>query len=122
MDEIIRSCANKHIKNKNNMNAIENSVINPNHSFYYDPHFRGMLIRVVGLAQVERLETKLDPSKFELLKSSLGTLVKARNDAAHNYVSQVTTNILAPSTIKVHFDNVYTGLKDLDKCLRQLKV
>ena len=122
MDSIIRRCAKKHVKDAGNLVHVEKRIIQRTHSFSYSEHFRDMLIRVIGLANVERLERNLDPIKFELLKSSLGTLKEERDRAAHTHLSNVTQTLSAPSTITRHFWHVYDGLKDLELCVRRLSI
>ena len=122
MDGIVRACAKKHVKDANKLLYIENTVIGPTYGFTYNDHFRGMLIEVIGQPKVEELENALDPLRFHLMKSSLGSLRVARNQEAHTYLANITQTLLAPSTINKHFLQVYDGLKDLEICVRRLKV
>ena len=122
MDSIIRDCAKKHVRDPSNTKHIEERVIQRTYSFTYNEHFRDMLISVVGLANVERLERMFNPLKFELMKSSLGTLKVERDRAAHTHLSNVTQILSAPSTISVHFQHVYDGLKDVERCLKGLRI
>ena len=122
MDSIIEECANKHIKVSCNLDYVRQTIIGTTYGFNYESHFRSMLIRVVGLAKVEQLELMLDPSKFHLLKSSLGTLYQERNRAAHTHISSATQTLSAPSMILVHFQRVYDGLKDIERCVRRLNI
>ena len=122
MDSIIRDCARKHVMNANNLKHVEDSVIQRTYSFTYNDHFRDMLTRVVGLVNVERLERMFNPLKFDLMKSSLGTLKAERDRAAHTHISNVTQTLSAPSTISVHFQHVYDGLKDVERCLKGLRI
>ena len=121
MDEMILYCAKKHVKAEPNINQIEMNIRNT-HGFSYKRDFRVMLIGVLGLVHVEKLESQFETQKFEMLRSSLGTLREKRNTAAHNYIDAVTQNIMAPSLIIVHFQHVYVGLKDIEECLRQLDI
>ena len=123
MDDIIRDCAGRCLRDPKNLRAIEDNVIERTHSFSYDPHFRLMLIHVVGLAKVEELERMLDANKFHMLKSALGTLKAQRDREAHTYTSGVTQTILAPSIlISQHFPRVYEGLTDIERCVRRLRL
>ena len=122
MDDIIRACAKKHVKDSSNLKLVEHNIIQRTHSFTYNDHFRDMLMRVIGLAKVEQLESTFDPRKFELLKSSLGTLKFERDRAAHTHLSHVTPTFAAPSMIRLHFQRVYDGLKDVERRLRQLSI
>ena len=122
MDDIIRSCARKHIKRANNLKYVEDSIINKTHSFTYKSHFREMLIAIVSLVKVEELEGKLDRQKFDTMRSSLGSLKKQRDSEAHTYTDNATQTVYAPSLIAHHFENVYYGLKDIEKCVRRLSL
>lgn len=123
MDEIVRDCARKHLTGSQNLLYVENTIIRGTHSFGYAQDFRTMLMRVIGLVKVEQLEGMLDPTKFQLMKSSLGILRKQRNREAHNYISGITPTVDAPSVIaNRHFPRVYEGLKDIERCIRRLKM
>ena len=64
----------------------------------------------------------LDPAKFHVMKSSLGTLKQQRDREAHTYIVGTTPNLAAPSVITGHFQKVYDGLKDIETCVRRLKI
>ena len=122
MDDMIKECANKYMQNGRNIDYVENAVVRGTHSFSYKDHFRRMLIQTIGIINVERLENNLDTHKFELLKSGLGSLKQERNRDAHSYLKDVTQTVLAPSRTVIYFNQVYEGLKDLEKCLKRLKL
>ena len=118
MDRIVTNCARKRLSHQSNLAYVQR-IVRRTSGFSYD-HFREMLIGIIGLVKVEELENLLDPVKFELLKSSLGTLSAQRNSAAHTHLENVTQSLLAPSTIDLHFRRVYDGLKEIEGCLRHL--
>lgn len=122
MDSMIRDCAKKHVREGKNLRHVEDRIIRRNYSFSYMDGFRGMLMRLVGLAKVEQLESMYDTNKFELMKSSLGTLKAERDRVAHTYLSNVTQRLSAPSIVASHFQNVYDGLKDIESCVRRLRI
>ena len=70
MDQMMLECARNCLSRSSDVTYMK-QVIDRNYGFTYNGHFREMLIRIVGLVNVERLESRLDPVKFELLKSSL---------------------------------------------------
>ena len=113
MDEIIRDCANKHLKDQKNLNYVE-ECIRDTHSFKYETNFRKMLIQTIGLINVEKLEHVFDAKKFIQMTSSLGELKQRRDDQAHTYVKDTTLTIDAPSWTQRRFLNVYEGLKDIE--------
>jgi hypothetical protein len=122
MDGIVRDCAKKHLSGAQNLKEVEDQTIRRTYGFDYNRQFRQMLITVLGLVKVEEMEGQFDSIKFALMKSSLSTLKYERDRAAHTYIAGVTTNLLAPSTISNHFQQVYDGLKDIERCVRRLKI
>ena len=121
MDAIALDCARRHLKSKSNMNYIESSI-RRTYSFTYKDHFREMLIQVIGIINVEELERMVDPRKFDAMKTSLGYLKSRRDSLAHTYIDQVTTSVDAPSLVNFHFQNVFDGLEDIERCVRRLNV
>ena len=122
MDTIINDCAKKHVKNPKNHVYTQQQVIDQTYGFSYNRHFRPMLMKVIGLVKLEELENKLDQRKFLGMKSSLGELKKRRDEQAHNFILGITPHALGPTQIQRHFRNVYEGLKDVEQCLRKLKL
>jgi len=122
MDDIVLYCAKKHMTETKNIGFVEKEIIRKTYSFTYDSHFRRMLMRVVGLIKVEELERKVDQIKFDLMKSSLETLRGQRNKEAHTYITGVTPNLTAPSAVMAQFQTVYEGLKNIETCIRRLKM
>ncbi len=116
MDEMILKCTQKSLSESRNVSYMERAI-RRNYGFTYDDHFRDVLIKIVGLVNVERLETTVDPVKFELLKSSLGTLKAERDRAVHTQITDVTTTLSAPSSMVIHLSHVYEGLKDVEGCV-----
>lgn len=122
MDDIIESHANRYLKEKQNLDYVEDPVIQRTHGFDYRNNFRIMLIHVIGIINVERLESKLNPNKFLDMKSSLGSLKESRDKHAHKYIRGMTTIIDSPSVTQNRFRKVYEGLKDIESCIRKMKI
>ena len=122
MDNIVMDCAKKHLNDASNLVFVEKVVVQRTNSFTYETHFRGMLMSVLGLVKVEELEGLLDPAKLDTMKSSLGTLKQRRDQEAHTYLAGTTPTLAAPSVIIDHFQKVYDGLKDVEKCVRRLRM
>jgi len=118
MDDIVRSCARKHLKKQNSFDSIE-KVIENTHSFKYQSNFQNMLRQLVGLINLEKLENNYNSIKFQLLASSLGTLKQYRDEHAHTYIKGQTNTFYAPSFTISHFYKVYDGLKDIERCIRK---
>jgi 2-iminobutanoate/2-iminopropanoate deaminase len=121
MDDIIRRCANKHLKESKNIRFIE-GLIGDTHSFKYHDNFRNMLIQTIGIINVEKIEQVFDTKKFLKMTSSLGELKQRRDNQAHTYIKGTTLNIDAPSLTKNRFQKVYEGLKDIEACLRKTRL
>lgn len=65
---------------------VKSHVILKTSGFEYDPHWKGMLARLVGEVFVRRIEQKMEelyPGDLEGLKSMLGSLWKIRCNFAH---------------------------------------
>ncbi len=123
MDKIVMDCARKHLVDAANLAHVETRIIRRTYGFDYEDNFRAMLMRVVGLVKLEDLEGMFDPTKFHLMKSSLGTLKQQRDQEAHSYIDSVTQTLIAPPVIiNSHFPRVYDGLKDVERCVRRLKI
>ena len=121
MDDIVQRCAIRNLKNTKNRTYIKEKVIRRVYGFHYDDDFRGMLMKTVGMICLERLESRIDQKKFDVMKAALGALKDYRNKEAHTHLKGVTTTLAAPSLTKQKFLQVYEGLKDLELELRRLK-
>ncbi len=121
MDDIIRGCANKHLKEQKNFRFVE-ELIGQTHSFTYKANFRNMLIQIIGIVNVEKLEQVFDERKFTQMTSSLGVLKQRRDDQAHTYIKGTTPTIDAPSWTERRFQYVYEGLKDIEFCIRRMRI
>lgn len=119
MDDIVRMRSRRTIRVAANQAFVETEVIKRNYGFSHQ-NFRGMLIRVMGLHDVERLEQRVDTAKRAKLEAQLISLVTIRNSLAHTYVKGVTTTIDAPSVTMARFAEVYEGLCDYERLIRRL--
>lgn len=122
MDSIIEMLSDKHLSEADNRDYIHNSVIRCTHGFHYNKNFRIMLINIIGLINVERLESKLDKHKFHSMKSNLGSLKVCRDQQAHIHIKGTTTSIDTPSITRNRFIKVYEGLKDVELYCRKMRV
>jgi hypothetical protein len=122
MDDIIQRCSIRKLKIADNRKYIKNEVIKRTFGFEYNNNFRNMLIKLIGIINVERLEKKLDPIKFQLLVSNLNTLKEIRNSEAHTHLKGITKRLDAPSVTKNRFSYLFEGLKDIDSKLRNLTI
>jgi hypothetical protein len=121
IDDIVRRCTNQHLKNVEDRNYVTTQIIQRTYSFTYDMHFRKMLVPIVGLVNVERLERKLDSAKFDRMKSTIGVLKTTRDEEAHTHLNY-GKRLDAPSLTLRYLEWVYDGLKDIDNCIRKMKI
>lgn len=94
-DEIILDAQGKCIKDESWTNS---NVIDRNHGFNYNEHFRSMLSKLVGEATVRRIEEdmeQLHPGDMDDLKSILGSLWKRRCSYAH---ADIAANVATQQT------------------------
>lgn len=121
MDDIVQRCAIRHLKKKSNRDVVD-ELVKRTYGFDYEKHFRNMLIGLIGIIHTEKLEKKVDPVKFQRLKSNLGSLKEYRDREAHTHLKGTTKRLDAPSVTKSKFLRVYEGLKNFDQELRRLRL
>lgn len=119
MDDIVLRCAARCIKDPKNRKHVIESIVGGTFGFDYSKHFRKMVMRLVGLANLEQLERRLDATKQAKLASALSALTTARNSAAHTHLRGTTRQINAPSLTLSHFQDVYEGLVEYDVKIRK---
>jgi hypothetical protein len=122
MDDMIRTCSNRHLRDVNNRKFVENPVIKKTYGFEYDRHFRRMLIQTIGIIKLEKLERKLDAAKFQRMQATLKSLRDSRDSEAHTHIRGVTKRLNAPSVTRNSFLIIYEGLRDIDDKLRRMKL
>lgn len=120
MDNIVENCANRKLRNNDNLKFLEKEIIKRVHSFDYHNNFRKMLMQVIGLIRLEIIESKVDQTKLELMKVSLNALKEQRDPVAHTHIKGITLRIDAPSITKQRIVNVYEGLKNIEHELKRL--
>jgi hypothetical protein len=120
MDDIIRMYSRRKLRDPNNILFVENEVIGRNFGFVYSRNFRSMLIRALGLADLERIERKIDATTRARLEAHLNALASVRNNLAHTYLRGITVTIDAPSATIARFNDVYDGLVEYERRIRQV--
>ncbi len=114
MDDIVRKCANRKLRNNDNLNFLEKVIIKKVHGFDYHNNFRKMLMQVIGLIKLEIIELKVNQTKLDRMKAALNALKEQRNPVAHTHIKGTTARIDAPSVTNQRFVDVYDGLKDIE--------
>lgn len=122
MDDIVLRCSTRHLSDSANVRYCEKAIVRKTYGFDYDANFRWMLIRLVGLINVEALEKALDPVKISALSGALATLKQQRNTEAHTHIKGLTKTINAPSVTLAQLAPVYEGLLEIDRRMRKLKL
>lgn len=117
MDELILGLSDRNLNQSKNKRTVEDEV-KMTYSFSYNNHFRPMLISVVGFITVEKLEAALDESRFQALKSELGSLKTARDKAAHSFMGPSPPRLDAPKRVQGQLSRVRAGLADIESQLR----
>lgn len=119
MDDLVLRCGRKKIKTSSNLKYFEEQIVEKTYGFEYKKDFKKMLVYVVGISGFELIESKADPVKLQKLKSQLGNLKKPRNTGAHTYLKSIAISIDAPSLTIQRFKEIYEGLKDIERVLKQ---
>jgi hypothetical protein len=81
-----------------------------------------MLMQLIGIINLEKLELKLDPAKFDPMKATLEDLKKSRDKEAHTHLKGVTKTLDAPSVTRARFVVIYDGLKEIETSLKRMKI
>ncbi|MBB2678928.1 UNVERIFIED_ORG: hypothetical protein GGI61_002488 [Rhizobium esperanzae] len=121
MDDIILGHCDRKIKLPANTRLIKDSV-KRTYGFDYEKHFRKMLINLVGVVACETIEAAVNAAAKAKLEAQLGTLKTVRDGLAHTYLKGPAPIVAldAPSVTKARLGDIYHGLKEFQKVLRQL--
>ncbi len=120
LDVILIKHSNRNLKKIENKNYCKKQIVKRNYGFQYDENIRLMLIKLIGLIQVERLEYELEKTaQITALKSTLTGLKQGRNEAAHTHLKGITRRYNAPSRTIGDFNNVKVILENIDTELRK---
>lgn len=122
MDDIIIRCANRHLKNRDNKNFVDKQIIKCTYGFDYEKHFRIMLVKLLGIINVERIEKNVDQNKLSAFKAALENLKKQRDPEAHTHIKGTTKIINAPSVTMAQFPTLYDGLIEIDSKLKVMTI
>lgn len=117
MDEVVRRCSKRHLKVTANQEMCEDEIIGKTYGFEYKKHFRGMLIRLLGLVAVEQLEQQINPTIHAKMEGALSFLKPFRNSYAHTHLN-IAASINAPSVTRSKFQPIYDGLVEFERVIR----
>jgi hypothetical protein len=98
MDSIVLSFSNRKLSDqKYKKHCID--ILKKNHGFLYDGHFKEMLCKIIGLYNLEKLETKLGDTNIDTLNRELSTLWVLRGELAHTFTDSMKRYNTSPSAI-----------------------
>lgn len=120
MDDVVMRSSVRQLRVAENRRYIEEQVVDRTYGFEYKKHFRKMLIQLLGMVNVERLESRVDSVKKAQLEATLGSLKTIRNTEAHTHIRGTTRTINAPSVTRSQFNLLYDGLKEYDSAIRSM--
>lgn len=121
MDDVVMRCAMRHLKEKHNRDYCRDDFVKRTYGFDYHNNFRFMLIRLLGLVNVENIEARVNSSKRDSMTAALSSLKTQRNTEAHTHVRGTTRIINAPSVTIAQFQPLYDGLTEFDRIIRITK-
>lgn len=113
-DKIARRCLKNKLKSQPYRQILEDSVIGNNHGFQYKTNVRPMLIKAIGLSEMEKIELELrDRGRLEVLISELDAVKVYRDSAAHTWRLNTTQSYPAPSVTKSRLDTLFPIAKEI---------
>lgn len=118
MDDVVMRCAIRHLKEPVNRKYCKDDFVKRTYGFDYHNNFRLMLIRLLGLINVENIESRVDRNKHDSMTAALSSLKAQRDTEAHTHLKGVTRTINAPSVTIAQFQPVYEGLREFDRVIR----
>lgn len=118
MDDVVTRCSARRLKLQANIEHCEKQIVKRTYGFDYQEHFRSMLIRLLGLINVEKIESRVDQQKLQRMTAALTTLKLQRNAEAHTHLKGTTRTINAPSVTITQFQPVYDGLREFERVIR----
>jgi hypothetical protein len=121
LDDIILNYGRVKLVEQKNIEILENEIVKKTYGCDYKDHLRIMLIKIIGITNVEKLELVLkNQGVFQILVSQLGTLWSLRKPAAHTTIVGVMITYNAPSSMKTYLNSLYPILLTLESELQNI--
>lgn len=115
IDDIALTYARARIADIKNVELLEKEIVGKTFGCDYKSNFRPMLIKIIGLTNVEKFENSLTTlGVFQILVSQLGSLSSLRNPAAHTSMAGVMPTFHAPSTMTNYLNSLHPILATLE--------
>jgi hypothetical protein len=121
MDDVVLRCAMRHLKLSENRTYCRAEFIQRTYGFEYHKNFRFMLVRLLGLVNVEYIEERVNQAKRDAMTAALTSLKTQRNLEAHTHVRGTARHINAPSVTIAQFPVLYDGLAEFDRVIRNTR-
>jgi hypothetical protein len=121
MDDVVLRCAMRHLKLLGNRTYCKKEFVQRTYGFEYHRNFRFMLVRLIGLVNVEYIEARVNQAKRDAMTAALASLTTQRNLEAHTHVRGTTRRINAPSVTIAQFPLLYDGLEEFDRVIRDTR-
>lgn len=118
MDDIVMRCAMRHLTENSNRKYTREEIVQRTYGFDYQKNFRFMLIRLLGLVNVERIEAHVNQTSRDRMRGVLSSLKAQRDSEAHTHLKGMLRTINAPSVTINQFQPLYDGLTEFDRVIR----
>ncbi|HCY43548.1 MAG TPA: hypothetical protein DHV48_19800 [Prolixibacteraceae bacterium] len=116
LDQILKDYLHLRITTQN-QTYVDKNIIKNNYGFEYERYTRRMFCSVLGIKNLETVETTLNGYGGQIitLESILLSYTRIRNNAAHNSTPVGTTlRFNAPSIVLSHFRTIKPIISDLE--------
>ena len=115
IDDITLTYARTKLVEAKNIEMLEKEIVGKTYGCDYKAHFRPMLMKIIGLTNVEKFENNLTHlGVFQILVAQLGSLSTLRNPAAHTSIAGVMPTFNAPSTMRSYLNSLYPILTTVE--------
>lgn len=98
MDSIALSFSNRQLTEQKYKDHC-NNILRATHGFLYENHFKKMLCNIIGLHNLEKVETKIGENNIDTLNRELTQLWTLRGELAHTFTDSMKVYKTSPSTI-----------------------
>jgi hypothetical protein len=107
-DEIVKQYSDTKLTEQINKDEINIRVIGKTYGFDYVEHFRPMVIKLIGIKEMEAFENKLKINgHFQILRDQLSSLWALRKRAAHTSFVGVTMTYQSPTSMRTYLNSLY---------------
>lgn len=121
IDDIAIRAANRTLRNLANRNQVKKEIVRLNYGFDYEKNVRQMLMKIVGLANIERAERRLYRcGDLTILKAMLDNLKIIRNSAVHTFLKGTAVAYDSPSLTMANFRKLYDLVLKLNMEIERL--